>query len=80
MKPKLKPLPATEIRFALNSNCGFILRPSEGIARLQTGPLAVLSHERVMITFKTRSFEIITHFTNIDGRYRHISFINAVFP
>jgi hypothetical protein len=71
---------ATEIRFALNSNCGFILRPSEWNARFQAGLLLVLVHERVMIAFKTRSFEIITHLVNIDGHFHHIFFIIAIFP
>lgn len=42
--------------------------------------MLVLVHERVMIAFKTRSFEIITHFVNIDGHFHHIFFIIAIFP
>lgn len=41
--------------------------------------LLVLMHERVMITFKTCSSEIITHLGNIDGYFHHISFISAIF-
>lgn len=42
--------------------------------------MLVLVHERVMIAFKTRSFEIITHLVNIDGHFHHIFFIIAIFP
>ena len=42
--------------------------------------MLVLVHERVMIAFKTRSFETITHLVNIDGHFHHIFFIIAIFP